>query len=121
MQEFGEYAGITGLIISLAATLPKLLAVLTRRRQVDVTSEISRFEAILKAQDGQLEDAEGEIKECQDSLKAEKSDRIREREYFFRQVAACNARVNECEGILRRMGWKEQRKARRTGTEDYHP
>ena len=57
MAQVGEYAGIVGLLVSLAAVAPKLLAVMTRRKQIDVQGEINRFEVILKAQDSQIKEA----------------------------------------------------------------
>lgn len=101
-----------------AAWLPKLLAVITRSRQLNVTSEISRFETILKAQDGQLEDCREECAACHAELKVERNERVREREHFFEQIARTNRRVNECEGILHRMGWQDQRSVRRPSIGD---
>ncbi len=101
------------MLMGFVAVVPKMIAVVTRRKQVDATSEINRFEVIMKAQDARLVDCEQECKQCEDKLRIERNDWIREREYFFRQIAHINSRVYECEGVLRRMGWKDERKISR--------
>lgn len=119
--ELVDYIVATGSLMGAAAWLPRMIAAITRKKSVLDTGEINRFEVIMKAQDARLDDCEQECQACQTELKAERNSRIQEREHFFRQIAHINSRVYECEGIMRRMGWKEERKKKRTGTDDGHP
>ena len=104
--------------MGFVAVLPRLAAIITRKHQFDAQGEITRFEAIMRAQDARLAEAEAECQRCENELRQERADRLREREYFFRQIAATNERINECHGIMRRMGWIEPRKEPRTTIRD---
>lgn len=120
--ELVDYVVTAGGLMGALAWMPRLLAVITKRKELDAKGSIDRFEVIMKAQDERLEDCLKDCETCQAELKQERTERVREREYFFRQIAETNARVNECHGILRRLGWKEPRQKKRAagGGSDGH-
>jgi hypothetical protein len=109
-----QLASWGGLIMGAVAVIPRMMAVLSRKRESDTKGEISRFETILTAQESQLKDCKSECEKIEVELLQERAERIRERDYFLRQMAESTRRLNDCEGMLRRKGVTDDRKMRRT-------
>jgi hypothetical protein len=119
MPQLGELSPLLQFVLQALAAggvvgiIPRIADIWTKKRRLDTRSEIDRFEATMSAQDKLLARCQERCAQQEAELLQERTERVRERTYFFEQIAAANKRLSECEGILHRRGWQEPRTNRR--------
>lgn len=101
--------------MGVVALFPRILAVMSKRREAGMQVEISRFESILKAQDKLLTGSREECVALERELAKERRGRSEDRQNYMEQISRLHREVYECRGMLKRSGWKDPRQERRGG------